>query len=258
MSEKLKKTLQDYFIDYKQLSKEFSLDENINDYGVVFTEKEFETSKNNIDKILLNIGENYDFLPESKELPSGIYFSKNSLLLNNPLLENESSKIYKDYILRLHKNNNDFIDEETETENEEKYDNKKMNGYVPKNENRKIKLNFNKDKIFPSKDYNNYEESSNNTKFNNKNKSSDNKYSIENFEGKIAENPNAKVLLGSYNMWKDSSNMLISINLILTVIKKEIQKINNFILLYFIKSVKPCLIKNIHVELIIHHCCIIL
>ena len=60
--------------------------------------------------------------------------------------------------------------------------------------------NFNKDKIFPSKDYNNYEESSNNTKFNNKNKSSDNKYSIENFEGKIAENPNAKVLLGSYNM----------------------------------------------------------
>ena len=75
-----------------------------------------------------------------------------------------------------------------------------MNGYVPKNENRKIKLNFNKDKIFPNKDYNNYEESSNNTKFNNKNKSSDNKYSIENFEGKIAENPNDKVLLGSYNM----------------------------------------------------------
>ena len=175
MTEELKKTLQDYFIDYKQFSKEFSIDDKLNDYGVVFTEKELETAKNNINKILLNIKENYDFVKENNELPSDIHYSKNSLILNNPLLENESSKIYKDYILRLNKNknNNNFIEEVTETENNSKYDDNKISENDFKDENKKLPKNLQKDKNFVSKyiDKKNFKESYNYKYSDNKNKS---------------------------------------------------------------------------------------
>lgn len=99
-NENLQNELLLYLNDYKRLSKKFGLNSKINKYGIVYSKEDLQERTKNIQKIVLDIGQHFDFTPEYCELD--IKPSLNNVLIDN-IPEKYQKIITKDYYQRLSK-----------------------------------------------------------------------------------------------------------------------------------------------------------